>query len=224
MTTKARRLAAAVVAAATGASLGQTVHLDFEGLDGMDFRAGRTIPVESRLSDAFAGQGVVFSSSLGYVAVVELGTTHAPSGINGIGGSRAPDILTYAPAHPIVARFVGPADPTEPALARWASLRIDLTGGSGLDVTLNAYDTDGVLIDSMTKPDVGGADLRVEGQLKAEVVHRRARAVACAEKLDPRDPRNPAACPPCHADLTGDRALDTNDFFAFLAAYQAGCP
>jgi uncharacterized delta-60 repeat protein len=136
--------------------------LDFEGLTGMDPNSGNSIPEASRLSDQFLTSfGIRFSSGSPYIGVVELGGCHATSGINGLGGSTSDGLLTYAPANPIVAEFFNPFNPTQPATTDFVSLRIDLDGGSGLFVTLEAFDADGNLLASQTSPDIGGAILQV---------------------------------------------------------------
>jgi hypothetical protein len=150
---------------APGRASADPIVLDFEGLSGMTFFSGNPIPAASQLSDQFLTTfGVRFSSGSPYVAVVNLGLGHATSGINGIGGSTPGGILTYAPANPIIAEFFDPFNPTQPATTDFVSLRIDLLGGSGLFVTLEAFDVDGNLLASQTLPDIGGATLQVAAQ------------------------------------------------------------
>ena len=59
------------------------------------FFDGTPVPVEARLSDQLRSQGVSFSSTAGYVALVNLGGGHATSGVNGIGGVNAAGALKY---------------------------------------------------------------------------------------------------------------------------------
>ena len=140
----------------------QAVVLDFEGLTGMNPNSGNPIPVASQLSDQFLTSfGVRFSSGSPYIGVVELGSGHATSGINGVSGSTSDGLLTYAPANPIVAEFFNPFNPTQPATTDFVSLRIDLAGGSGMFVTLEAFDVDGNLLTFQTSPDIGGATLQI---------------------------------------------------------------
>jgi len=127
----------------------------------MTFIAGNPIPPEARLSDAFLlTHGVRFSSGSPYVAVVDLGIGHATSGTNGIGGSTPAGVLTYDRQFPIVVSFFDPSDPSTPAVTDFVSVRGDLLG-SGLLVTLNAFDIAGHLIASFTTTDDGGETLSV---------------------------------------------------------------
>jgi hypothetical protein len=139
----------------------QRVVLDFEGLQGMTFWSRSPIPPESRLSDAFLRTyGVQFSSGNSYVAVVENGNDHAVSGKNGIGGATADNKLTYDSSIPVVARFLDPADPRIAAVTDFVSARGDLWG-SGLPVTLKAFDVNGNLLTEMSTADSGGETLVV---------------------------------------------------------------
>jgi hypothetical protein len=140
------------------------VVIDFESFFGMGYSSGQPIPVAARLSDQLGtADGVVFSSGASYVAVVDLGIGHATSGTNGIGGSTPDGILTYDHRWPLVIRFVDPQAPEMPAVTDFVSVRGDLWGSSGMNVTLNAYDLNGALVDSDQVPDIGGETLVVTG-------------------------------------------------------------
>jgi hypothetical protein len=139
----------------------ELIVIDFEGLDAMTFFSGNPIPDSARLSDAFLPtHGVRFSSGSPYVAVVDLGVGHATSGTNGIGGSTPAGVLTYDRQYPIVISFFDPGNPSVPAVTDFVSVRGD-NGGSGLPITLNAFDVEGNLIASFTTVDAGGATLTV---------------------------------------------------------------
>jgi hypothetical protein len=205
----------------------QPIVLDFEGLSGMTFVSGAPIPHGSRLSDEFLHLEVSLSSGLGYVPVVALGAGHATSGVNGIGGSRAPGVLTYDPAYPIRATFQDPNDPASPGVTNEVSVRIDLHGTSGLSVTLNAYGVHGALLDSETQPDVGGARLtvRAPGIHSVEFVGTRNSEGAAVDDLA----FNPVvgASKACYADCdtsTGAGMLDVFDFLCFQDAFVSGDP
>ena len=121
-----------------------------------------SIPVASQLSDQYLSTlGVSFSSGSSYVAVVNLGQGHTTSGFNAIGGSTSGGLLTYDAGFPIVATFFDPNDPATPATTDHVSLRIDFAATSGRNVTLNAFNLHGQLIDSFVTPDIGGATLQV---------------------------------------------------------------
>jgi hypothetical protein len=139
--------------------------LDFEDIPGMIVSNGNPIPQESRLSDQYLTTfGVRFYSGSPYVGVRQLGAGHATSGVNGIGGSTPDGLLTQSPTNPVFASFWDPQDPDTPATTDLVSLRLDLRATSQASVTLNAYDINGVLVDSFTTPDSAGAVLQVLGQ------------------------------------------------------------
>ena len=142
-------------------AMAQRVVLDFEGLKGMTFWSRSPIPPESRLSDAFLRTyGVQFSSGNSYVAVVENGIDHAVSGKNGIGGATSNNMLTYDSQIPVVARFFDPANPAIAGVTDFVSARGDLWG-SGLPVTLKAFDVNGNLLTEASTSDSGGETLVV---------------------------------------------------------------
>lgn len=122
-------------ALAPSAASADLIVLDFEGLSGMIYLTGNPIPESSRVSDQWLSTfGVTFDSGGGYVAVVNLGSVYATSGVNGIGGSTPGNILTYDRSFPIVASFFDPSSPGVPATTDFVSLRIDRLGDSGLSV------------------------------------------------------------------------------------------
>ena len=134
---------------------------NFDHLTGMSFWAGTPIPSQAQLSTAYLSTyGVSFSSGSPFVAVVDLGVGHATSGQNGIGGSRPTGELTYDRMLPIVAEFFDPDHPAQFAVTDYVSVRGDSWGGGQL-ITLNAFDKDGILMDSFTTVDSGGATLTV---------------------------------------------------------------
>jgi hypothetical protein len=136
--------------------------LDFESFGAMTFISRSTIPPSARLSDAFLlTDGVRFSSGAPFVAVTENGVGHAPGGKNGIGGSTPDGKLTYDRAHPVVARFFDPKNPSVPAVTDYVSVRGDLWG-SGQTIVLNAYDLDGKRIGSATVVDDGQSTMKIE--------------------------------------------------------------
>ena len=138
------------------------VQLDFEDLTGMNYWAGNSIPVESRLADTYLlAHGVRFRSGSPFVAVVELGAEHATSGVNGVGGSTPDGVLTYSSAWPVVVEFYVPGAPSTIAVTDSVSWLGDLQGSPEQIVTLNAYDHTWSLIGSVSVADVGGALLEI---------------------------------------------------------------
>jgi hypothetical protein len=149
-----------VLLAAADLEAGQIV-LNFDELPGMNYISGNPIPQSSQLSDHYLSTyDVLFSSGSPYVAVVDLGTSQTTSGTNGIGGSTPLGILTYDRKFPVVAEFFNPSDPSQLAVTDFVSVRGDLVG-SGLPITLNAFDINDKLIDSFTTNDTGGVTLTV---------------------------------------------------------------
>ena len=138
------------------------VVIDVEGLVAMGYVSRQPIPPEARLSDQMlAVHGVLFSSGAPYVAVVNLGLGHATSGVNGMGGSTPEGILTYASTNPVVFRFFDLGNPQVPGVTDFVSVRGDMIGHG--QPIVNAYDLNGVLVDSDRVVDSGGAVLTVAG-------------------------------------------------------------
>ncbi len=133
--------------------------IDFEGLAGAGFNEGGTIFPEDTLSDHFLRtDGVTFRSGSGvpYIAVVNLGLGHAPSGTIGIGGMSSATILDYAT--PIIAEFFLPNDPTTPAATDFVSITADEIGLSG-NIVLEGYDANGQLLATTSAVDLNGPTL-----------------------------------------------------------------
>ena len=147
---------------AANAAQGQTIVLNFDSLPAMTFLSGSPIPVSARLSDRYLRTyGVRFNSGAGYAAVINLGTGHATSGVNGIGGSTPTGNLTYNAANPITMTFFDPVHPSVAAVTDFVSVRADLIGDSGESPTLFAYDINEALIGSNSEPDTGGQTMKL---------------------------------------------------------------
>ncbi|HYE14562.1 MAG TPA: hypothetical protein VD968_09000, partial [Pyrinomonadaceae bacterium] len=83
-------LCAALVTVQTVALAGEVL-ITFESVTGITTTAaypdGSLVPAGARLSTQLQmSDGLSFSSTAGYVALVRLGSGHATSGVNGIGG------------------------------------------------------------------------------------------------------------------------------------------
>jgi hypothetical protein len=134
--------------------------IDFEGLNGMTYLGGSSIPSASRLStQLLQTQGVKFSSTDPYVAIVQLGTGHATSGVNGIGGAKN-GILSYSSSDPINISFFIPSDPTQKAITTMVSLRPDRWGGGG-QVSLVAYNDQDAVLATVSAVDSSGPLLSI---------------------------------------------------------------
>ena len=131
--------------------------IDFEGNAGMDFVAGATIPSAYQLTDRYLSSGVLFNSSGGYAALLNLGTGHASSGTNGFGGSTMEGLLAYDESAAVEIKFVSPKDRNIPASTDYFSVRVDQghTDGSGF-YTLQALDLYGEVIASRVFEDAEG--------------------------------------------------------------------
>ena len=132
----------------------QTNKVNFQepGLVAMSNSAGSIVPAAARVSTQFqATLGVTFSSTGGFVAVVNHGT-FTPSPPNVIGGTTATGALNYF--QPITVRFVDPTDPTQPATTDWFSVRGDLVPLNTGTGTVQAFSVDGTLLGSQTLNDV----------------------------------------------------------------------
>ena len=118
--------------------------------------SGTAVPAAARLSNQLLGLGVRFSSTSDYVAVVPLGTGHATSGVNGIGGVSSAGQLSYL--SPIRVTFFLPSDPSVLAVTDFVSIRGDLRPIPG-SITMQAFDINGDLLGTVTQPDTGGTTL-----------------------------------------------------------------
>lgn len=135
------------------------VTLDFEAFSGMSNSPGAAIPAGARLSDQFLGTfGASFRSGSAFVGVVNLGTGHATSGTNGIGGSTAGGALTYSGSPLFTVTFFDPANTATQAVTNFVSVRGDLAPAGGA-ITLQAFDVNGSLIGSDAENDAGGTTL-----------------------------------------------------------------
>jgi len=171
---RAPTFVAAVLVLVLGAPLSAPLRaypiIDFEGLPSMPHQSGERIPGIAQLStQLLSTYGVSFSSGAGYVAVVNLGVGHAPSGSQGISGSTPDGIVTYDASHPITFSFFNPANPSQQAVTDSVSVTGDLWGTSGqAPLTLTAFDINGNVISTAVRPDLGGTVLTVSG----EGIHR----------------------------------------------------
>jgi hypothetical protein len=128
--------------------------VDFEGLPGMTAWSYNNVPTESKLSSQLVSTyGTVFSSESAcpYVAVIQLGSGHATSGINGIGSVNGDNMNDYGT--PFRIYFFLPSSPSTPATTDFVSIRNDLLASSYWPVTLQAYDYSGNLLGSATQTD-----------------------------------------------------------------------
>ena len=123
------------------------------GLVLMGNSPGGAVPSGSQLSTQYqATDGVVFSSSVPYVAIGGFCTTSPPAGI---GGVTTDGLLSYD--QPVMIVFSVPGTST-PAVTDKVSITGDQFAIAGQSATFSAYDANGALIDAVTKADTGGTD------------------------------------------------------------------
>jgi hypothetical protein len=121
-------------------------------LDAMGNSPGSPVPSGAELSNQYDADGVLFSSSSPFVAVVGIGGSSA-SPPNGIGGVTSDGLLSYA--DPVTFTFVEPGT-TAAGVTSNVSIQADDVGIPGQFATLSAFDVNDHLLDSVTLDDVGG--------------------------------------------------------------------
>ena len=131
--------------------------IDFEAFAGMSNSPGALVPIASRLdTQLLSTLGVSFSSDGGFVAVVNhfpADTSATPTPPNIIGGTDLTGQLSYSAA--LTASFFNPANTTQKATTNFVKVLGDrFPLGSGF-ATLEAYDIGGMLLGTVTAPDVG---------------------------------------------------------------------
>ena len=153
-TITSRLLAGMLLTSALTRATAQTVNIDFEGLPAMGNYSGNPVPASAQLSSQLLstyGASFTSESSSSFVAVVNLGAGHAPSGVNGIGGVDSSGLLSYAT--PFDVAFFLPSDTSTLAVTDFVSIRGDLYFGSNQPVRLDAFDANGTLLASDTTID-----------------------------------------------------------------------
>ena len=139
-----------------GAQSGPTTVVDFEAIPGITALNGFgdgccIIPSGARLSTQLQNShGITFSSVAGYVAVVRLGTGHATSGLNGIGGVNVGNFLKYN--SPVVITFNVPGSPSTPGVTDFVSIRGDMHPAL-VRATMEAFDAEGTLLATVSAAD-----------------------------------------------------------------------
>src|SRR5947208_1134690 len=151
---------ALVLASGERAGAGVITFESVPGVTGMAFLDGMPVPLDARLgaqlqlSDGVSFSSIAGSSIVGYVALVNLGSGHATSGVNGIGGVDAANTLRYN--SPVMITFTLPGDPSTPAITNFVSIRGDQFAVVGGSATMEAFDVNGLSLGSVTAADVAG--------------------------------------------------------------------
>ncbi len=147
----------ALFAAPAQASVGEVL-INFESIPGITATAlypdGSAIPTGARLSTQLQmSDGVSFSSTAGYVAVILLNSGHATSGVRGMGGVNASNFVKYN--QPVVITFTMPGSPSTPAVTNFVSIRGDQIASTG-SATMEAFNVNGASLGSVRAADVTG--------------------------------------------------------------------
>ena len=154
------------------------ITLDIDSLPtGMSNSPGQTVPTSNRFTDQRQAQGVVVTSTGGFVAVVaENGSTgtgwkrNDPSVKAGLGGSNPSGALSYG--EPVTFTFVDPTNATMPYATDSFSLYTDWFG-DGSFVILTGYDDAGNQVAQTSGFEQGGqADFGARFSLVAAGIHR----------------------------------------------------
>lgn len=120
-------------------------------LTAMGNSPGSAVPLSAQLSNQYntgsTTDGVLFSSTVPYIAVV---SATAPNGISGVTSNG---LLSYA--DPVIFTFVAPGT-TTPGVTSNLSIQGDSTGIPGQFATLTALDINGQVLNSVTLNDIGG--------------------------------------------------------------------
>jgi hypothetical protein len=127
--------------------------LDFEGplplgLTPMSFWQGTPVPADAKVTDQYLSLGLEVSGG----ALINLGWGHAPSGVNGLGGFDANDLLDYE--YPVAFLFFAPGDKSRPATTDYFAFTQDRYGDSYNDITLTAFDLDGNVVGASSYTEV----------------------------------------------------------------------
>jgi hypothetical protein len=161
---KFNAVAAVILSLALGARARAAVTINFDPQGGMPAgdlplsvsamsnSPGSSVPSGSEISNQYDSDGVLFSSSSPFIAVVGIGGSSA-SPPNGIGGVTSDGLLSYA--DPITFTFVAPGT-TTPGVTTNVSITADASGIPGQYATLSAFDINGHLLDAQTLNDIGG--------------------------------------------------------------------
>jgi hypothetical protein len=147
-------------------AVGTTI-INFESVPGVTpvngFLNFTPVPANARLNtQLLSTYGVRFRSESpnpDYVALIQLGVGHAPSGSNGIGGIDTNNDIRYSV--PTIISFFDPTSPNLPAVTDFVSIRADLFDDDN-PLTLQAFGVNGNLLATDSALDVGGPVLSVQ--------------------------------------------------------------
>lgn len=153
-------LLAACVLSSVSSVLPAAVSLSFEEFTGIPMFSSPPYPANCRVSNQYINNyGVSFTSGSPYIYVLAGGSSQSPDGINVVYGSKPNGDPTFTV--PIRGTFSLPSNPAVSAVSNYVSAYVDKWGSPSYTVTLAAYDVDGKLLATTTKPDVGGEFLSV---------------------------------------------------------------
>lgn len=150
----------------------EPIVIDFEQFEGMDCtyaNPGETpVPESCQLFDQLlASYGLIFTSGSPFVAVLDYWRC-VPSGRRFIEGSTPDGLWTCSSDYPVTITFRKPGDGSIPAVTDFVSVHADLCG-DGNPITLKAYDVEGNLVASCTRPDSGAI---LEVSTPGKIIHQ----------------------------------------------------
>lgn len=121
------------------------------GLAPVSFWEDTPVSPQARITNQYGSLGILMSN----VALVALGSGHAPSGINGIGGISSTGTVDYG--SPVTFTFVDRLDNTLPSVVDHFAVSTDRWGGSLNTTTVSGYDLNGNLVGSVSHLETGGS-------------------------------------------------------------------
>jgi hypothetical protein len=127
---------------------------EFTAINQSTFPPGGMVPESAQLfTQLLDSYGIVFTSGSPFVTVVSYYRC-VPSPTKYIWGSAPDGTATCHSDYPVTITFYKPGDASVKASTDFVSVHADLCG-NGLPITLKAFDINGNLVASNTKPDSG---------------------------------------------------------------------
>lgn len=131
--------------------------LDFEaplpaGLTAIDYVQDTFVPDSAKVTEQYIDRGVRISDA----AIVNLGSGHAASGINGLAGIDQFGRINYDT--PVTFSFFAPSDGITPATIDYFGYSPDLWGSSYNTITLTAYGLDDSIVGQISYIETGNFD------------------------------------------------------------------
>lgn len=126
------------------------------GLVAMSFWEDTPVVPQSRITNQYSNLGILMKN----VALVNLGSGQATSGINGIAPTSVSGKIDYGSQATFT--FVDPQNNASPATTDYFAISTDQSGGSGNTTTISGYDLNGNFLGSVSHIDTGGIMLQLQ--------------------------------------------------------------